>query len=135
MPNGSQKNYGTLTNVLLCDAVYKDARTNKYVIAGVYSGDIAVGEFPARVPVSFYLEYWPKIEVAVDIELSISVGKKLRAKAKIETESNTPGRPTVLMLPPIELSIEKDSLVYLHASFGEGRKKKILTKRIYKSTE
>lgn len=116
--------------VAMCDAVYKDERTNKGILAGVYSGDVVAEKFPLDLPVGFYIEMTPETGGNHSIELKFCVNGKHRMGAIIEVGETLPGVPAMLLLPTMSIRFEKPGLFEIKFCSDGSRGVSILKKAI-----
>jgi len=117
----------------MCDAVYKDERTNKGILAGVYSGDVLADNFPLDLLVAFYVEVTPDIGGTHNIELKFYVDGKHRVGAMVELLDTLPGTPAMILIPTIPMRFEKPE-VFEMKFYAEGSRavsilKKSITRR------
>lgn len=116
--------------VAMCDAVYKDERTNKGILAGVYSGDVVAEKFPLDLPVGFYIELTPDTGGNHSIELKFYIDGKHRMGAIIELGETLPGVPAMLILPTMSIRFEKPCLFEMKFCAEGSRAVSILKKAI-----
>jgi hypothetical protein len=116
--------------VAMCDAVYKDERTNKGILAGVYSGDVVAEKFPLDLPVGFYIEVTPDTGGSHRIELRFCVNGKHRMGAIIDLGETLPGVPAMLLLPTMSIPFENPCLFEVKFCAEGSRTVSILKKAI-----
>ena len=117
-------------NIVLCDYAYVDRESSKAVLAGVFSGDILLPSLPARLRVSLYSEFLPPESGKHRIEIRIFLDKKLFARAESEVANTISGTPTIIILPQIEIGIDRPLTLRIKASVNGGRETTLVTKRI-----
>jgi len=117
-------------NVILCDHAYADRLSNKAIIAGVYSGDILLSSVPGIVRFSIYAEYIPDNDGDQVITLDIHLDRKRVAGGELKISGGIAGVPAMLLVPPVEINIERPSLFELRAYIDGGRPVNILKKRL-----
>lgn len=54
----AKKRIGYIKNAILCDDVREEKDSNKYILIGVYAGDLVVPSFPATIAPKLYFEYF-----------------------------------------------------------------------------
>jgi hypothetical protein len=90
----------------------------KHVFVHVYTGDIRVQNYPARFPLSFYIE----IKSAQNIPERLKLQLLQNDKQKGEFELEFPGGKEaigVIVLPQIVVTIDEETVIKLVAT-GEG---------------
>lgn len=119
---------GTFRNTSICEDV-RDEVGNKKSLMGVFSGDLIVTEFPARLRVAFYAEYIPKDGTGEhELGISLSLGDVQAATTKIIV-SSPPGQVAVLILPQGIAEFDAPGELVLRASC-EGETAELLRKAI-----
>jgi hypothetical protein len=112
----------------VCDAAYRDALTNKAIIAGLFTGDIVASEYPAVVPLSFFIELENPQDVDERLEFEILVGGELVGVAPAEVDRSLPGT-AVLLFSGFPVQITEPGLLEMRVKYSGGRftilKKKI----------
>ena len=100
-----------LGNVVLCEHIVEGLR-NKHTLINTYSGDILVEEFPAIIPVSFYIEVRPTGAFKGEIMIKLLLGRKeaMRGGAAVDFQSNV---PAVVAIPTGLLQIQKATTMKL----------------------
>lgn len=92
--------------VAVCDAVYRDVATNKAILAGVYAGDIVVTQFPASLPLAFYIEIWSTEPPEIDVQFWLDDKHIGGGVASLDQSA---GAPIMLMLSGVHLVAERPS--------------------------
>jgi hypothetical protein len=121
---------GKFGNVVLCDVVYTDKDTNKAILAGVYSGDIRVGELPATFPAAIYAEYWPEKSGNISIDLMVFINGAQTGGAKMEVSEVERDAVSMLVVPSYQFAFEKSGTLELRASVDGADPAVILTKKL-----
>jgi len=116
--------------VAMCDAAYKDERTNKSILAGVYSGDVASEQFPFELPVAFYVEITPTVGGSHSIELRFYIDGKHQMGGMVELRETIAGIPTTLIMPTMSISLERPCTLEVKFCAEGSRAVSILKKRI-----
>lgn len=116
--------------VAMCDVVYKDERTNKGILAGLYSGDVIAEKFPLDLPVSFYIEASPDIGGSHNIDLKFYINGRHHMGAKIELGDTLANVPAMLLIPPITLRFDKPCTFEMKFCVEGSRAVSILKKAI-----
>ncbi|MBX6368373.1 MAG: hypothetical protein IRZ04_10335 [Rhodospirillales bacterium] len=119
----------TFRNAILCDAVYRDAGSNKAVLAGVYSGDILADRLPGAFKIAMYLEFFPEKGCSHKIELSVLLGGKKYGQAIIETAASDDS-PITLLMPPILVKTDEPARLQVHAKVDGRRSFRLIDKQI-----
>lgn len=113
-------------NAVACEYVALGSN-NKHTLVNVYGGDIIVREFPARVPLAFYIEILPDRGMPSRAKLQVLQNKKLRAEIDAEFEFE-PGKLAAIILPQLPYVISKDTTVRVVAEC-EGYSRTTLLKK------
>jgi len=100
------KNY-KIGTVAMCDAVYKDERTNKAILAGLYSGDVIAERFPIDLTVSFYVEVISDTGGTPEIEINFYMDGKHFMGASVDLRDTIAGVPAMLLLTGLSMRFEK----------------------------
>ena len=91
-------------SALICEYLAAGANL-KHTLINMYStGDIIVQEFPAVIPIAFYIEIEVNFDGLHQIEFHVLLGKKLIAKLVAEFEFEV-GKLGLVTLPQIPLQL------------------------------
>jgi hypothetical protein len=119
------------TSVILCEDI-RDETGNKKSLMGVFSGDILVTEFPAKIPVAMYFEaVFPKEEKETVVEMILLVEETIAAKATVKFPAGTERasfnfpKGTVIFAVPGSLR--------MNAVINGNQEYKLFDKRVYKT--
>lgn len=115
---------------MLCDDIRQEARTNKYMLIGTYSGNIRVGApLPVRCPLALYVELYVPAGTH-HLELRISGPGKGSAilNAEIHHEEEGVG---VIATPRLEIELEKEGYLRFDARISGGRWTNLLKKLVF----
>ena len=116
-------------NAILCEHVVLGAN-KKHTLINVYSGDIIMGEMPAMLTLGLYVEMAAGAPAMMDIELQFD--HVAFAKIKARFPAGNEEKPSNLVVPLIQASIEKN-LTFSAVATADGYvKTTILEKRISK---
>lgn len=108
-----------VVNAIACEHLVQ-GQGNKYTIINTYSGDILVAEFPARIPLSFFIELKPSKIGKFPIHLKISVGRKVAVQGLAEALFEE-GKMAIIAMPDGVMLFENPAT--LKVSIGaEGEK-------------
>lgn len=113
MPTG----IGQFRNAILCEDVREEIR-NKKSLMGVFTGDVVVSEFPARIRMAIYLEYAPikgEGQHIIEIVLMRDEDEIARATASVDDDS----KPRSIILPQGILLLEQGGDLVVRANVGE----------------
>jgi hypothetical protein len=117
-------------HTILCDYVYVDRETGKPVLAGVFSGDIALSAFPARFRCSIYTEFLPRENGSHKIDMKFFLNKKQMLGAMIEARDTIAGTPALVIVPQFDLGIDRPTAFEIRVSVNGGREIALLRKQI-----
>jgi hypothetical protein len=117
-------------HTILCDSVYVDKDSGKPILAGVYSGDVALSAMPARLRCAIYSEFLPPTDGKHYVELKFYLGKKQMAGATLEFGDTHVGTPALLIIPQFEMGIDVPIDIEIRAIANGGRALTILRKKV-----
>lgn len=122
---------GTIRNVILCEDIRSEIG-NKKSIMGIFSGDVIVAEFPARIQFAVYMEYIPEeTSEPHEIELDMMADDNRIAEIKVKVTKPAAG-VTSLIIPRAIVAFEKEASYSIFASISQGPRFEILRKKIQK---
>ena len=119
----------TLRNAILCDDV-RIEKNNKHILIGVYSGDIVVKELPAKLRLSFYLEFGASEIGDIPLEIRITGPGKRMGVMKAQFQSMEVGGPAILVSPQMEIPITEEGTIRVSAAIDKKKWRTILEKKI-----
>lgn len=105
----------TVLNKILCEDVRQE-QNNKHILIGVYSGDMLVGELPANVQLSFYLELAFKSPGDQILHLRLSGPGKRTAELKMAAQVTEIGTPSAVTSPRFEVLMDQEGVFRLDLS-------------------
>jgi hypothetical protein len=97
-------------NVVLCERVFQ-GENNKHILCNTYSGDIVVQEFPARFPLSVYLEIKSSKIGDEEIKVEYLVDNKTVIEGVATAKSEKLGQIVVMIVPMFMAAFEKDGAI------------------------
>lgn len=116
-------------NVMLCDDIRQEQGNNKFILIGVYSGDIIISELPADISLAFYMEIKaPKGHHQIEIRLS-GPQKGGQAILKSQFEHSGVGTGTIAS-PRINISMAEEGPFRIDMRAGTGRWVNLISKRV-----
>ena len=96
----------TIENAILCDEVRQE-KSNKFILIGVYAGDIVVASLPAPVPISIYLDGITEgNEGSVWLRLTIPGGEK--ASMRLSFGGSPETDRLTLVTPALEIAMAQE---------------------------
>ena len=109
----------TFKNAILCEEVRQE-KNNKFILLGVFSGDILVEEIPANLGLSFYLEAIIAKPGPTNLWLKMS-GPSEEDEALIEArmEAASAGTAATIALPRMDVLMRGEGVFRLSASQDE----------------
>jgi hypothetical protein len=119
-------NYVKAKLAIACEYVAMGAN-GKHTLVNVYSGDIIVREFPARIPISFFIELESGINADKTLTIEVFSNKKRVAKAVAEFELEKE-RVGLINLPQLPLSLDGPTVLKVLIS-GDGIKSTTLLRK------
>jgi Family of unknown function (DUF6941) len=118
-----------IQNILLCEDVREEIN-HKRIIIGVYSGDILVKSFPARLAVTAYIEHRPQSLGKQKLEFVVSVGEKEQGRIELLADTTDALAVSVVPFPKIGLTIEEPAEIRIDISMDGGKRERLLTKGV-----
>ena len=102
----------------------------KHTLVNVYTGpDLVVQQFPAAIPLAFYIEIIPDRSLGNAMKVQIFHNKKIRFEAAAEFEFEE-GRTGLAVLPQMRWSFDKETNVRVVISCEGFKPTTVFTKRI-----
>lgn len=98
-----------IANAMACEHLVQ-GQGNKHTLINTYSGDILVAEFPARLPIAFYIELVPNIFGNISLSVQLSYGRKLAVEAKAVSVFEE-GNVAVVAIPDGLMLFEKPGVL------------------------
>jgi hypothetical protein len=117
-------------NVILCENAIEAVR-KKYVLVNVYSGNVIIDSYPAKLSLGLYAEHVPDGDTPLTIELELVANSELVAKISVYVEGQKKGIVGVILIPQFDLSLLKDTTFQVFAVSNGHRKTKILEKLLF----
>lgn len=98
----------------------RQEKTNKYMVVGIFSGLIKVKEIPAKIPLAFFMEFFPVPlgSLAIWLRMTLPGGGKAELHVLANVKDNT--RPLVIPSPRIEANIEQEGELKIEVKFDDG---------------
>lgn len=98
-------------NAILCDDIRQE-KNNKYILIGVFSGDVVASQFPAALAFSVYAEHVTDGPGHHDMAIRFSLSGEHKAEVRARIDMPIAGTATIVLPPmPIELQAEGELLV------------------------
>lgn len=120
----------TFVNTLLCEHVVPGLG-NKNTLINVFSGDVLVTDFPARLLFGFYTDYIPHVPSG-KVRIEINIDRKLFAYVDAEFKDTTIGTPGAIAVPVLEIGLDSDVDLTFVAKVEGAKSQTILKKRVYR---
>lgn len=117
-----------IKTTILCDDVRQESGTGKYILIGVFTGDILVREFPAQVQLALYIE----IDGPAghhDVELRLSGPQAGEGILNISLDAETDGVGAVTT-PRITVAMESEGTFRADWRVAGGDWENILSKQV-----
>jgi hypothetical protein len=111
-----------ISTAIACEYIAQGS-TNKHTLVNVYGGDdILVPQFPALIPLAFFLEIIPDHDTPKMLEIQILANRKVLHKfAGILTRDEAAARRGLLIIPQMPWMLERETEIKLVLA-GEGIK-------------
>jgi hypothetical protein len=116
----------------LCEHVVEGAR-NKLTLINVYSGDIAVGEFPASLMLGMFFEYLPDKDGDVELTVDIGANGRVMGRVEVAAEGAKQGQSVTFVLPSFQMTIPTEAAIEATAHRKGYKKTKFLSKLVTKA--
>jgi hypothetical protein len=117
------------TNIILCDDVRAEIN-NKFMLIGVYTADILVAAFPQRLRFSMYFEYIPEESGEKEMFFKLAIGDEKPAQFQLKLSVSKPNINTPIIIPPVEMTINKESEFRVECSEDNKKWIRLITKHI-----
>lgn len=114
---------------IICDHITVDIG-RKHSLIGVYSGDVIIQKFPAKLRFAIYAELLPRRVGDYKLTVQISLNDKEVAKAEIEAAVRVAEAPLVFILPAIGLNIEEETVLKVEVRPENGEVFTLVSKKI-----
>lgn len=102
---------------------------NKHTLINMYPGNILVAEFPARIPISIYVELKPKVFGTFPLELKLYIGKKEAMTGGAEALFER-GKTALVAIPTGLVLFEKPTTLKFTLACGDEKPTTVIQKRI-----
>lgn len=102
-------------NCLLCEDIRQE-KSNKYILIGVYSGDILIANLPASIPLAFYLDGNVTKPGSHKLHLKLSGPGEGSATIQLGLDTKKKNEPIVLPLPRLDVTMECEGVFTVEAS-------------------
>lgn len=117
-------------NVLLSEYVVV-GQGNKHTLINVYSGDVVVQSFPARLMFAVYAEYKSLTTSPYSLLIQVKVDKKVHAKLRANVEPAGDGLVGILAIPGLDLTVDRDVVLEVTVTPDNERAVSLFRKRIF----
>jgi hypothetical protein len=107
-----------ISSRILCEEIRQE-KSNKYVLLGVFAGDIFVEKFPATAPFAFYFE--GHVEQAGDYPFLVRVSGPGEGKAilSVRYTSHVDNGIVAIVTPRLEVTLESAGVFKIETSEDE----------------
>ena len=116
-------------NVVLCEHVIPGGG-NKHSLINVFAGDLLLPQFPAKLGLGFYAEYYPKDASDGKMTLELRINKKTFARIEVAFERYREGAPGIIAISFFELNVEQETQLEIFSRPVTGKAALILRKNI-----
>ncbi|WP_026379030.1 hypothetical protein [Afifella pfennigii] len=117
-------------NAILCEYAARGDR-KKHTLVNIYSGDVVVRSFPARLQFGIYAEFVPQSEETIELSLDVVLGEQRLATIEVGVTNHKAGLPTPILVSSMQVNVEKEARLELVARRPGYRKTVVLSKRIF----
>ena len=118
-----------ITKLYLCDNAFQD-RQNKWNIIGIFTGDVLVEKFPARIRVTLYVEIEMYDSLSVNLDLYVGNKKLATVTAAVDSLNESEKGIGVLAVPGLGLNVDKPTEFRVVAAIGDHPKRTVYRKGI-----
>jgi hypothetical protein len=115
-------------NVVLCEDVRQE-KSNKYILIGVFAGDINVSELPARLPLSLYFDGYVTAAGQGNIAIRVSGPGDGSAVINAKYASSDAG-PVALSTPRMDVNMECEGIFKVEFSEDNTNWKTMVEKKV-----
>lgn len=122
-------------NALLCEDVRQE-KTEKFILVGVFSGDILIGKVPSRVAIALYMDGVLERAGATEVQIRFSGPGEGEGIVGAEFVTSSDGERVVIPVPRVELLFEAAGTFRVEVSDDDQtwttviEKKVVLTDRV-----
>lgn len=127
--NNRKFQFGEITTALVCDYACQDT-SGKFILAGVYSGNIAVREYPAKLILSAYIELSPNAEAMFPISAEIIVGERVLVAGTMKPVGEIPLGPMAFLIPQFECHVSDGQGISIWITDHDGHKAAVYSREI-----
>jgi hypothetical protein len=120
-----------VSNAIICDDIRREV-SEKLILIGVYSGSIAIHNFPATLALSLYCEIMAEYEGSREVSLRAVVGKLPVSQMKFIAEGTPPGQSATLILPPLPITFSGETKLKFQISTDEKKWITLIEKGVIK---
>ena len=104
-----------IRNCILCEDIRQE-KSEKFILAGVFSGDIYVEKMPANIPLAFFLLGNVRKPGETKLWLKLSGPGKGSAVIEASITSTVENEEATMVLPRMEILMESEGVFKLEAS-------------------
>ena len=104
-----------LGNRILCEDIRQE-KSNKYILIGVYAGDILVNAIPANISLSFYLEFIGAKIGNNYLSLKISGPGEGQVIINLNYETEKNDTPITVVTPRMEVLLDCEGMIRVEIS-------------------
>lgn len=116
-----------LTNMIAAEYIVEGVN-NKHTIINVYAGDILLNEFPASIPIAFYMEMKSIRDYSGTLSIKLMLGKKVAMEGKASVDLRA-GNPTVMAIPTGLVALAAPTMMRLFVGIEGERPVKVVEKK------
>ncbi len=98
----------------------RQEKSNKYIVIGIFSGMIKVKDMPARIPLAFFMEFYPVPlgQINIWLRLTLPQGDQVEMNVLANVKDNS--RAMVIPSPRFEVHIEQEGDLKIDVRFDDG---------------
>lgn len=116
-----------ITNMLVAEYIV-EGKDNKHTIINTYSGDVLVSDFPASIPVAFYMEAKPLKDYSGMLSIKLMLGRDVAMEGGAHVDLRT-GSPAVIAIPTGLIKLKSATTMKLYVGIdGEAPIKAVAKK-------
>lgn len=115
-------------NALACEHIV-EGPDKKHILINTVAGNLLVAEFPATIPLSFYIEFMSNQAQEIGAEITLLVGKKVTMKGDLTLKFDGTN-PVVLTIPSGMLTLKKPTTIKLMVAPQGGKPIKAIEKKL-----
>lgn len=123
-----------IVNALLCEDIRQE-KSNKYIIIGVFTGDIIVKKLPATIPICVFIQARMANTGETAFTFRLSGPGEGSITMEMLVNSSVPNEVVTIIPPKLQVTINEIGVIKAEFLFKNGRQLEIFVKNVTQSDE